>query len=273
MGKAIELVTGFVTAPGATLTAATMAAGNSLTVRNADLRAMVRLLSLWTDSQAAGLVQLRSPKLHDNVRGIRVATVISEVQPLLPADFVQPLVPQDQLIFEISGSAVGGDIETGCFLVYYDDLPGTDARLIDAQTLREATVDIVTVDQTLALGTTGGYTGEEAINAESDLLKANTDYALIGYQCSAEAACVRWRGVDTGNLGVGGPASDSDKHLTRDWFRYLSLMVGLPTIPVFNSANKGGFLIDGAQDENGADVELTSILAELKPGTYTSARR
>jgi len=36
-------------------------------------------------------------------------------------------------------------------------------------------------------------------------------------------------------------------------------------IPVFNSANKAGILIDGAQDENGADVTVQSIFAELAP--------
>jgi hypothetical protein len=40
----------------------------------------------------------------------------------------------------------------------------------------------------------------------------------------------------------------------------------MPLIPVFNSANKGGILIDAAQDENGTDVTVNSIFAELSPG-------
>ena len=40
----------------------------------------------------------------------------------------------------------------------------------------------------------------------------------------------------------------------------------MPLIPVFNSANKDAILIDGVQDENGTDVTLTSLLAQLKPG-------
>jgi hypothetical protein len=32
---------------------------------------------------------------------------------------------------------------------------------------------------------------------------------------------------------------------------------------VFNSANRAGVLIDGAQDENGTDVTVTTLLALL----------
>ena len=103
-------------------------------------------------------------------------------------------------------------------------------------------------------------------------MKANTDYALVGYlvspvagQTVGECGCVRWRGVDTGNLGVGGPGSDTDRWLTSQWFLWLSERTGLPLVPVFNSANRAGILLDIAQDENGVDVLVTSIFAELKP--------
>lgn len=266
MGLALELVLGFVTAPSTTFTAWTMGAGSSLTIRNARLDSRVLLLNAWADNQGAGALRLRSPKLHDNVQGIRMNVVVSEVQPLLPSHFRQPLIPQDQLIAEQTGSATAGDIETGAFLVWYEDLPGTEARFIDESALMSRGVTLVTVENTLALGTAGGFSGEEAINAEFDLLKANTDYALVGYLVSAECAVVRWRGVDTGNLGVGGPGTETERHLTKDWFLNLASWYGMPLIPVFNSANKGGFLIDGAQDENGTDVTVSTILVELAPG-------
>ena len=34
-------------------------------------------------------------------------------------------------------------------------------------------------------------------------------------------------------------------------------------MPIFNAANKNGILIDGAQDENGADPLVTSIFGLL----------
>jgi hypothetical protein len=51
--------------------------------------------------------------------------------------------------------------------------------------------------------------------------------------------------------------------MTAEWFKKLSQESSLPLIPVFNAANKNGILIDGAQDENGADTVVTSIFALL----------
>ncbi len=273
MGAALEVLTGFVTAPGAVLTALTMAAGNTLTVRNCPFEKRVYLLQAWVDAQVAGVLRIRSPKLHDNVQGIRATTTASDVVPLLPGGFKQLLIPQDTLIAELSGSGVAGQIETAAMLIYYDDLPGTNARLATPDEIRKRMVQIFNVTQNLALGIAGGYSGEAAINATFDLFKANTDYALLGYVCDVEGAVVRWRGADTGNLGIGGPGNETLRHVTSSWFVRLSDWYGLPLIPVFNSANKAGILVDGAQDQAGADVLLTSIFAELAPGAIAPSAR
>lgn len=272
MGRALEIVTGRVVAPGAALTGLTMSAGNTLTVRNAPLDSDVRLISLWVDVQAAGVLRIRSPRLHDNVQGIRFTTVPSEPKDLIPRRWFQKLVPQDLLIAELSGSAVGGDIENAAMLLYYSNLPGVDARLATVEEVLKRTVNIVTVENTIAAGAGGGYTGEEALNAEFDLLRANTDYALLGYTVSVECGAVRWRGADTGNLGVGGPGDELARDLTENWFIHLSEYLSLPLIPVFNSANKAGVLIDVLQDENAAAVTVNSIFAEIGPAAAGPAR-
>jgi hypothetical protein len=47
----------------------------------------------------------------------------------------------------------------------------------------------------------------------------------------------------------------------------MSRITGMPTIPIINAANKAATNIDGAQDENGVDVIVTSIFGLLKgPG-------
>lgn len=270
MGAALELLTGFVTAPSTTQTALGMATGNSLTIRAALADSPVKLLTAWVDAQLRGLLRIRSPKMHDNVQGIRLGTNATEVQPLIDPMFAQRLYPQDTLTVDLSGSATGGDIETAAMLIYYPDLPGQAGRFARPEDIRSKIRHVVTVENSIATGTAGGYSGEEAINADFDLLKANTDYALLGYvvspvagQTDGECACVRWRGVDTGNLGVGGPGSDTDKHLTRNWFVGLSERTGLALIPIFNMANRSGILVDVAQDENGLDVLVHSIFAEL----------
>lgn len=262
-GAALELVAGQVVAPSTTQTALTLGAGNSLTIRNAPYESQARLIQAWTDVQAAGILRIRSPRMHDNVQGIRARTVVSEAKPLLPWGVAEPLTPQDTLTVDLSGSAVAGDVEGAALLIYYPDLPGIEGQFITPDELAQRAVHTVTVENTLALGTAGGYSGEEAINAEFDLLKANTDYALVGYLVDGECLAVRWRGADTGNLGVGGPGDDSARELTSSWFVRLSREYGIAGIPVFNSANKAGILLDGMQDENGLDVAVTSILVEL----------
>lgn len=260
---AMELVTATGTAIGAAAADLTAAAGNTFTVRNAELASRVRLLQLWADVQVAGTVRIRSPRLHDNVQGIRFDTVVSEVKPLLPWGFAQHLTPQDTLTVQLAGSAVAGDIETVCMLLYYDQLPSINARLATPEEIVGRIRNMVTVENTIATGVAGGYSGEEALTAEFDLLKANTDYAILGYVVDTECAAVRWRGTDTGNLGVGGPGTDDSREITSDWFVRLSRLYNVAAIPVFNAANADNILIDAVQDENGADVTVNTILAEL----------
>lgn len=265
MGRALEIIAATATAAAAAGSDLTAAAGNSLTVRNARADAPVYLLQAWADVQTAGFFRIRSARLHDNVQGLRLDTVVGDVGPLLPAGMKQRLYSQDQLTLTISGAAVAGDIETGCLLVYYEDLPGGDARLATWEDVMRRAVSWMTVENTIATVATGGWGGEEAINAEFDLFKANTDYALVGYLVDAEAAAVRWRGSDTGNIGVGGPGEPGIRHVTEEWFLRLSRLTGLPLVPVFNSGNKDSILLDAAQDENGTDLTVTSIFAELGP--------
>ena len=266
-GIAWELMTGFVTQPSTTQTALTMSTGDTLAVKASTGDRLVQLVQLWTDNQTAGIARVRSPRMHDNTQGVRVHAPASEVTPLLPWGRPQRVYPQDVLSVDLSGSNTAGDIETAALLMYYEDLPGIAGRFIGADEVLRRGVNVFPVENTLALGTAGGWSGAEAINAEYDLFKANTDYALIGYHVSVECAAVAWRGPDTGNLRVGGPGHELLRHFTAEWFLRLSRGYGVPAIPVFNSQNKAGTTIDGAQDENGADPLVTSIFVELGPGT------
>jgi hypothetical protein len=259
----MQVVSGFVTAPDTTFTAWTMAAGDTLAVRNAADGSKIHLLNAWADNQAAGFLRIRSALLHDNVVGITAGIVASEVQPLMPMGMGQILKPQDLLIVEQRGSATAGDIESGSLLVYYEDLPGANARLARYQDVVSRIESYMYVTNTLATGTAGGYSGEEAINAEVDQWKANRDYALLGYLNGVECSTIGWRGPDTSNLRVGGPGTETFRDITANWFVTLSMSTGLATIPIINAANKAATLIDCTQDENGADPIVTSIFALL----------
>lgn len=257
-------MTGFVTAPSTTFTAWTMASGDTLAVRNTPEANPIHLVNMWADNQAAGFLRIRSALLHDNVIGITAGVVASEVYPLMPDGIGQILRPQDLLIAEQNGSATAGDIESGSLFIYYENLPGADARLATWDQIRNRIESYMLVTNTLALGTAGGYSGEEAINSEVDQWKANRDYALLGYLNGVECCTLGWRGPDTSNLRIGGPGNETNRNLTRTWFVDQSIATGLPTIGIFNAANKAATLIDGVQDENGADAIVTSIFALLR---------
>jgi len=265
MGTALEVISGFTTAAGATQTALTMATGDSLTIRATLPEKKVWLLNAWVDAQAAGVVRIRSPKMHDAVHGIRMRTTISEAKPLLPYDVNQRLYAQDVLTVDLSGSATAGDIETVVLLLYYEDLPGIAARLISGPEVDRRIVNQFGVETDLTAGTAGGWSGARAVNADFDVFKANTDYALLGYLADVETACISWKGADTGNLRVGGPGDELARQMTAEWFVRLSRLTGMPMIPVFNSANKAAITVEVASDENAASPKVTSIFAELAP--------
>lgn len=267
MPAGLEVIAGQATAPSTTFSALTMNAGNTLTIRNAALTTDVRLINMWAKHQAAGVFRVRSPKLHDNVQGIRMRNPAAAAIEMLPWNTFQKLVPQDNLVAEITGSAVGGQFEQGALLIYYADLPGQMARLTTVLDIQRRGVNLFTVESTITPSAAGGYSGAQAINANFDLFKANTDYALLGYRVDVRCTAVRWLGIDTGNLGVGGPGEPTIGDVTSNWFAIHSINQNLPLIPVFNSANKFGITTDIMQDQGAAVVTLTSIMVELAPGT------
>jgi hypothetical protein len=264
-GVAWELISGFVTAPSTTQTALTMSTGDSLAVRAGVGDKLVELVQAWADNQAAGVLRIRSPRMHDNVQGIRAQVTASDVVPLMALGRAQRLYHQDQLAVDLSGSATAGDIESAALLLWYEDIAGIAGRFIDYTELMRRGVNVLNVENTLATGTAGGWSGGEAINAEYDPFKANTDYALIGYLTNTEATAIAWRGADTGNLRVGGPGNETLRHVTADWFIRLAKNYNRAAIPVFNSQNKAGIQVDATQDENGADPLVNSIFVELSP--------
>jgi hypothetical protein len=264
-GKALEIISGLVTAPGGTLTPLTMAAGNSATVRNASLQTRVALLQTWATNQGAGIWRIRSPKLHDNVQGIRMRSPVGINLPQLTPGTWQRLWPQDNLTLELSGSAVGGDIEQAALMIYYEDLPGSQSHLITVAELLQRTVNVWTTEVPITPGAGGNFSGQVSINSTFDNFKANTDYALVGYEVDVLCHAVRFSGPDFANLGVGGPGTVAVRHITDRWFYHLSQQLGLPLIPVFNSANKNSTTVDIAQNENASAVNVTAVLYELAP--------
>lgn len=261
MGAALEVISGNVLNPGAALTALTPNTGDSFSVRNFDSPGRAALIDMWGLSATAGIARVRSPRLHDNVQGIRCKVLAATPQPLLPDWVQQSLYAQDTLILEQSGG--GAETDGFSILNYYSDLPGANARLYDWPTIAARIRNFLTNEVSLVSGASlMNYSGSVAVNSSFDLLKANTDYAILGYLTDTSVATIGIRGPDTSNFRVGGPGTNARVD-TRDWFVRMSVNNGLPLIPVFNSANKAGTLVDVVHNTNAITTVCELILAEL----------
>lgn len=260
MGKAFEVVNGR-TVNQAALTAVTFATGDSGTVKAFNPATKAWLLEMWALEATAGVARIRSPRLHDNVQNLRYTTIVGTPQPLMGEVVNQPLYPQDVLIAELSGG--GAETDVLSFINYYQDLPGTDARLFRWEEIASRVKNAVTIEvSTTTSATAGDYGGAVAINSLFDTLKANVDYAILGYVTNVNVASVGLRGPDTGNLRVGGPGT-TQRMETRDWFRLMSLWNDLPMIPVINAANKGATLVDAVHTTASTTVIIDFIAVEL----------
>jgi hypothetical protein len=263
MGLASEVIIGRALNPGAALTALTPGTGDTFAVRSFPSESRAYIEGIWAQGATAGVVRVRSPRLHDNVQGIRFRTVAAVTRDFFGDQDAQPLYPQDVLIFEGSG----GGAETDCFALwmYYNDLPGTDARLAQWAAIQPRIRNILTQEIAVAGPVTAGdWSAGNALNATFDLLKANVDYAVLGYQTDTACLAVGFRGPDTGNLRIGGPGT-TESIETRDWFVSGSREGGLAYIPVINAANKGATLVSVANSTAAGTFNVDLILAELAP--------
>lgn len=238
---ALEVIAGRALNPGAGPTALGPNTGDSFQVRSTPNDSGPSLWGIWSQNATGGLIRVRSPRMHDAIQGIRFTTPPGALRNMLPDEAYTPMYSQDLLTFEIGGG--GAETDVGCLLMYYPDLGGVNARLATyAQVLAQA-AELATIEVAVtAPATAGDWSAGTAVNATNDLLKANADYAILGYTTSVPCAAVGIRGTDTGNLRVGGPGT-TEQIETRDWFASLSETHGVGTIPILNQANRGNTLV------------------------------
>lgn len=227
-------------------------------------------LQSWVSGQVtAGITQITYPSGHDMVRGLRFADSITAGIPnlMLPAGVPMRFRSQDPITVAKIGSAVAGDRENMSMLMFYEDLPGVDAHLINMATLRRRGVNQLTIEDSITASAGGIYATPRALTASSDLLKANTEYALLGIATSVTKHAITLRGPDTGNMRVGVPGILNNRLEGLSFFGNLSDAHDLPCIPVLNSANRNGTFVEVLDDENVAAVRFSLALVELAPGT------
>jgi hypothetical protein len=256
-----ELVSFSTTAAGAGGAAAAAVTGDSLYIKNS--KSAASIIALWASFQADGFLQLITPTQHDTTRGFRQVVESANVDNLLPGGIGLDVQPQELMSITIAGSATAGDVDLGCALVHYANLPGVESRGIKWPELQRRIECLTTIQATIT-GAAAGYTGEELINSESDLLRANRDYAVLGMSTNIPCGALTLIGPDTGNVRIGVPGQSTDADVGRDWFCMQARAFDLPLIPVINSGNKNATKIGILQNENNVSPQIAVVLALLK---------
>jgi len=180
----------------------------------------------------------------------------------MPLDMRMPIEAQETMAVTIAGSAVAGDIEQDSFLLFYQDFPGISMRTMTPEQVESKVEKFVTVESSVAAVATGQYS-EEAITADSDLLKANRDYAVIGMTSRTACHALTLKAPDFGNVRVGVPGAIKPE-IANQFFFLQSRVHGKALVPVFNTGNKGQVLVGFCADENAAATLVTVYLALLK---------
>src|SRR5581483_5793312 len=187
---AIDTVLGQVTNQTG-LTAITVATGDSLAVRSFAPPAMAFLEDFTIKGGQAVTARITSPYLHDTTRGITMLTAQAPNLYGLPKYVAQQLSPQDVLAVQINSGAANSSVIA--LHTYYTDLGASSARLSDWGTVKPLVGDIKPVEIDVTASATIGQWNDLALTTTENLLRANTDYAVLGYTVDAACAVVAFK--------------------------------------------------------------------------------
>lgn len=271
MGRILDTITAYKDSlSGSAFEALTAASGQSFSIRWLGEGTDVQLLQYWGANNATKCqFSIRSPLLHDNVRGIRFAhmfnptTNVADGNPQIYTSpyWKQPYQPTDTLIVEALGTA--SDDVTLTQLIQYDTPNNIGGRFATAQEVSarlKNTVGILVTPS--AASTTSTYGTAEAIDTDDNRLKANTDYAWLGIQTDLPFTTLSLFGPDTGNFDVSIPGHWNEQ-ITSHWFYDMAHVWNSALVPIINSNNKGVTFTKLADAGGGSAPNVTLYLAEL----------
>lgn len=264
MGQALEVLGGSVLNPGTTtLTALTPASGDSFAIRAIGDPDKAWLEDFWFQEATPGIARIRSARLHDNNQGFRTIVPVAVARGLMPDALRMQVYSTDTLIIEATGGAAETDVAS--FLIRYDNITGLNANLFRWEDVNPRIERIMgqEVDPTSS-ATIGAWGPGRAINADFDNFYANRSYAILGYETNTAVCSVTIKGVDTGNVRIGGPGT-TEPIETRDWFIELARSTGTPCIPIIQANNRGGTLVDLLANAASVAAKVTFICALLTP--------
>ncbi len=259
--SAIEVVGGRVVNPGAVVTELTPLTGQTFAVRTTPEGTKVTLENMWGDNATGGVARIRSPRMHDNVQGIRVRVPKTDRRLLLPFAAKEPLYNQDTLIVESSGG--GAETDTVYYLVSYEHLPGSEGNFKHPSEVFPRILNLAGIELKPKSGAVTGQWGVGvALNSLMDQFKRPHEYAILGYITSADCGAVAFHGTDIGEVRVGGPGT-VEPGWTGEYFVRLSEETGLPCIPCFQAGNVASILAEVSSAGAETEFPLTVLVAEL----------
>lgn len=272
MGVILDDITAFLdnATGGGGWDALAAASGESLSIRWLGDGTRVSLLDCWGGNNATKCdFSIRSPLLHDNTRGMRFAHMFNPThsgadgnpQLYMAPYWRQEYEPTDTLVVETLATAA--DDVTFSQLLKYDSPNVQGARLMSAAEVSARTKNLVGIRVSPAPhATTSTYGTSEAINADDDRLKANTDYALLGMLTDLPYTTLGIFGPDTANFTIPIPGHWDEK-VSAGFFYEMSHRFMEPLIPVINSNNKGVTFVKAATAGGGGSPLTVLQFAEL----------
>lgn len=260
--KHVILTTATATASASVGSAGAAVAGDSLQMQSIGTKCAI--FAAWaTMNVNAGFVQMTSPNSHDRTRGYRAGLPANTAggQNVLPLGAQIPLTQNETVDVLIGANAVAGDVDQLSYLTVYNEFRGQtfmDWKEVESKREKETTIEA-----SLVSSAGPGYSGTALINAGSDLLIPNREYALLGFSSRTAVHCIGIVGPDTGNARLGCPGFLRHE-VTQQWFKLLSAAHGEPFIPVIQANSKGQTSFFVATDENAGTFVVTAHLVLLK---------
>lgn len=269
MGKALQLVSGYVTAPSTSYTAVTPSPNDLLAVNDYANGSSAWLFNAWLDCPTGGSLRMRSPNFHDDVNGIELVIPTAAPIALMNGFSKQILQSNDTLTVEIKNTSSNAPA-AATMLQYYENLPGADAQIFPWEAIRGNVAELMTCRVSVTNGGTAGtYGGAAAMTATQNLFKANGYYALLGWTSNKQLTTIGVTGTDTSNRRVGGPGTTPDVFDTREWFIQQSLQSGLPCIPVYKTQNLQSTVVDCIDIEGSSATIIEFLFARLSSPVNT----
>lgn len=262
MGLAIDTAVYAVTNPGATPANdnTTAATGDSKTVRNFASAAKAYLEFISRQGTTAGFVRVMSPRMHDVAKGLTFFPGETPAVKLFPYETEQPLYSGDSLQITVSGGTAEAD--AAALSIYYADLPGSDAKLKQLSDIVPNIVNLKSAEVDVTQSGTAFVWVDTAINATENLLKADTWYAVLGFDTDTAALCIGVKGPETANLRIAGPGPTAT-YDTNDYYIRQSQASNKPFIPVFNANNRSNFFVSLNCFATSGTTKVSIQLAEL----------